>query len=303
MVLCSPTAFAKSELETLRSRCLEQERQIKLLEGENTRLRGDHQEALTPAKSIAPIVPTQPAPSVSAPATYTVRSGDSFGKIARKIGTSPEKLARLNGLKTSTVIQPGQRLKIPGASPNTIAPVVSTPTSSGLHKVRAGDTFSSISKKYGISTAALVAANPKVKPSTLRLGQILKLDGKAAAVSEALAQTPIANKKDSVERAQAPVAKAPAIPKNIPVSTAAPAPATVPAVSAPIPHTTPVTEATSPSQEKKIRPVTIEGEMTYGDFAAKHGTDAERLNALNGLDLTTATVLAKGSELYVPAQP
>jgi hypothetical protein len=43
--------------------------------------------------------------------------------------------------------------------------------------------------------------------------------------------------------------------------------------------------------------------MTYGDFAAKHGTDADRLNALNGLDLTNATVLAKGSELYVPAQP
>ena len=43
--------------------------------------------------------------------------------------------------------------------------------------------------------------------------------------------------------------------------------------------------------------------MTYGEFASKHGTDVERLNALNGLDLTTATVLAKGSELYVPAQP
>ncbi len=47
----------------------------------------------------------------------------------------------------------------------------------------------------------------------------------------------------------------------------------------------------------------IEGEMTYGEFATKHGTDAARLNALNGLDLTTATILAKGSELYVPAQP
>ena len=43
--------------------------------------------------------------------------------------------------------------------------------------------------------------------------------------------------------------------------------------------------------------------MTYGEFASKHGTDTERLNALNGLDLTHATVLAKGSELYVPAQP
>ena len=43
--------------------------------------------------------------------------------------------------------------------------------------------------------------------------------------------------------------------------------------------------------------------MSYGEFAAKHGTDIERLNSLNGLDLNTTTVLAKGSELYVPAQP
>jgi hypothetical protein len=57
--------------------------------------------------------------------------------------------------------------------------------------------------------------------------------------------------------------------------------------------------------ERKVnpQPVTIDSEITYGDFAANHGTDTERLNALNGLDLMNATVLAKGSELYVPAQP
>jgi hypothetical protein len=43
--------------------------------------------------------------------------------------------------------------------------------------------------------------------------------------------------------------------------------------------------------------------MTYGEFAAKHGTQIERLNELNGLDLNQNTVLAKGSELYVSAQP
>jgi len=43
--------------------------------------------------------------------------------------------------------------------------------------------------------------------------------------------------------------------------------------------------------------------MTYGDFASQNGTDTERLNALNGLDLINTTVLAKGSELYVPARP
>jgi hypothetical protein len=91
-----------------------------------------------------------------------------------------------------------------------------------------------------------------------------------------------------------------------------PAQAPQPAAPAPQPAPTPQTEAATapvaessptPNTEKKIRSVTIEGEMTYGEFAAKHGTDPDRLNDLNGLDLTHATVLAKGSELYVPAQP
>jgi hypothetical protein len=43
--------------------------------------------------------------------------------------------------------------------------------------------------------------------------------------------------------------------------------------------------------------------MTFGEFAAQHGTDIDRLNELNGLDLSSATVLAQGSELYVPGQP
>jgi hypothetical protein len=43
--------------------------------------------------------------------------------------------------------------------------------------------------------------------------------------------------------------------------------------------------------------------MTYGEFAAQHGTDTRRLNELNGLDLTKATVLFKGAELYVPGKP
>jgi LysM repeat protein len=310
MVLASPTAFAKTELEILRSRCSEQERQIRMLEDENTRLRGDRRESPAVAKSSAPSVVAPAAPTSTVPATYTVRSGDSFGKIARKVGTSPQKLAKMNGLKTSSIIQPGQRLKVPGSvpvAPRTAEAVASTPKSGGTHKVRAGDTFSSISKKHGMSTAALIAANPRVKPSALRPGQLVNLGGSAATAASTPVSTPIAHTKAAIEQAPAPMAKAPAIPQNMPVSTAAPAPSPAPAVSAPAPapQAPPVAEAPAPSltPEKKIRPVTIEGEMTYGDFAAKHGTDAERLNALNGLDLTTATVLAKGSELYVPAQP
>lgn len=45
-------------------------------------------------------------------ATYTVRKGDSLGKIANRNGITLQKLCRLNGLKTTSKIKPGQRLKL-----------------------------------------------------------------------------------------------------------------------------------------------------------------------------------------------
>lgn len=46
--------------------------------------------------------------------TYTVRSGDTLGAIARKFGTSVQTLIQINGLRTTYLIFPGQTLKIPG---------------------------------------------------------------------------------------------------------------------------------------------------------------------------------------------
>lgn len=54
------------------------------------------------------------------------------------------------------------------------------------------------------------------------------------------------------------------------------------------------------SSTPKFRSVTINRVMTLGDFADEHGTTIERLNEINGLDLPRSTVLAVGSELYVP---
>jgi hypothetical protein len=45
----------------------------------------------------------------------------------------------------------------------------------------------------------------------------------------------------------------------------------------------------------------IENVTTAGEFAARHQTSLQRLNELNGLDLTEASILAKGSELLCPA--
>lgn len=346
-VFSVPCATAMSELDALRARCAAQEQQIQRLEGEVRRLKP------------APAVSTSTAPAASTSrssgGTYVVRAGDSFEKIARRNACSVAQLAKANGLKPTAIIHPGQKLTLPGsAAPSSVAaaaPAAKASAPSALsgktHTIRAGETFASISRKHKTSVDALIAANPKVKPTALRPGQVIQLSAGSSAAAVEMASRPAAQPKAPAAAApRTQMSTAQAAPRSIgsstPVlSTSAPVRETaLPAASAPVPQvstpvsaplpsneilpaeapksTTAATAAapeasaaasstpapTSPSNpEKKIRSVTIEGEMTYGEFAAKHGTDTSRLNDLNGLDLTNATVLAKGSELYVPAQP
>jgi LysM repeat protein len=304
MALATPSAFAKSELETLRSRCAEQERQIRLLEEENSRLRADGTEKHAPAAKSETVTaapakiesPKTEAPAASAtPATYTVKAGDNLEKIARNIGVSSKKLAKANGMTTSSIIRPGQKLKVPGATASAKPEVAAAPSpkcEAHQHEIKAGETFASISKKHGISTDSLIAANPNVKPSDLRPGQIVNLRSAGGSTTTISAPASPSTKTPApMEKADAPASKG-----------SAPAETTYAATPATPPIPAAAKETPAATAEKKIRPVTIDGEMTYGEFAIKHGTDADRLNALNGLDLTTATVLAKGSELYVPVQ-
>jgi len=278
LVLGSPATMGKSELEILRALCAEQERQIQQLETENSRLRDTARgpRLMDSRTQLISTTPSQPAAlpaNSSAAATYTVKPGDSFARIAQKTGVPAATLAQINGLKTSSMLHPDQKLKLPATAATGTGTTTSaaSPRSAGAtYKVQPGDTYYSISKKHGVSTDSLIAANPNTKPAALRPGQLVNLGTPQAATASAPAPTP-----------------APA--------TSPPSPATSSRISEEITST--------PADEKKIRPIMIDGEMTYGDFAMKYGTDTERLNALNGLDLTNATVLAKGSELYVPAQP
>ena len=247
LVLGSPTAFAKSELETLRSLVQEQKRQINELEEANERLRADgHGTHAAPAKPAAVAKPETTAGTTS---SYIVQAGDNFEKIGRKVGMNAARLAKSNGMKTSSIIHPGQKLKVPGAATPQVAAVrdASPKISGKTHKVASGETLFSISKKHGMSTEALVAANPTVKAASLRPGQVVSLGGNAPATTM-ISAPPRTKTPPAVEKA--PTRETPA------VSPATPA----------APETTSAAEttATAAAPEKKIRPITIEGEMTYG---------------------------------------
>jgi LysM repeat protein len=222
-------------------------------------------------------------------ATYTVKPGDSFAKIARNSGCTPAELAKANGLKLTAVIHPGQKLTLPGKG---TAPAAAA--ADGSHTIQPGDTLAAISRRYAVSLDSLLAANPGINPKTLKPGQKIRLAA--------------APKPEPRQPAASPTPTTPTTPAATPAATP---PAAVPPPASPPPaENADAADAQEPPQEPvaapsegQIRTVMVEAEMTYAEFAAKHGTDIARLNELNGLDLVSSTVLAKGSELYVPGQP
>ena len=64
------------------------------------------------AKSTSSVQNTQSTPSNQGAATYTVRSGDTLGKIAQRNGTTVRKLCQLNGISENSTLRVGQKLKL-----------------------------------------------------------------------------------------------------------------------------------------------------------------------------------------------
>ncbi|MEI6605988.1 MAG: LysM peptidoglycan-binding domain-containing protein [Verrucomicrobiota bacterium] len=302
--------FAKSELETLRNLCAEQERQIHQLEDDNAKLRSLN--TLSTARNNDKPDPATAAPT-SAPTPAATSKADKAAKADKVDKTYP---------------------------------------------VKDGETFTSIGKKFGISTATLIAANPNVKPSAMRPGQVIHLTmpaqttgisakpptaedkapaNTAEALKPATRQAVTAVKVTPAnEKSQPPTPKATPVPVLTPrplakplaatANATAPTPPTPKATPAPVlapkplanplaANATPPTPtgvakkaddsppATPAAAQANVRSVPINGNTTYGEFAAKHGTTVSRLNELNALDLVATAPLAKGSELNVPTKP
>lgn len=272
-----PLASAQNEAAKACGNCASKDQTIKELKAELQKLQKDQG---SPQAATTPEPAAEPSPPAVSGETYTVLSGDSLMKIARKTGCNANELATANGLAMNAVLKLGQKLKLPAGA--TAAAATPTPAPSPTpapklktYKIQDGDTYFSLSRRLKIPVDALMAANPQAKPNQLYAGRTINLPGTA---------------EDAVA---APNEAPPAAATNTPTEASAGTKTEAPAG----------TKTDTPSSEKKIRAVMLDTEITYGEFAAKHGTDIERLNALNDLNLTSATILAKGSELYVPAQP
>lgn len=152
-----------------------------------------------------------PAPQgKTAVVVHKVVAGESLASIAEHYGVTPAEIKKSNNLRRNAV-RVGQQLRITTSSPqavmeSTVAAVTGkskTPQASSkqtasakssssqkqkkaatatTHKLKNGDSLSSLSKKYGVSVAEIKKANGMTSDN-LRAGQSIKIPAKSSSAS------------------------------------------------------------------------------------------------------------------------
>lgn len=109
------------------------------------------------------IIPHMTSAESSGYTLYTVRRGDTLWGIAKKFGTSINRIAELNGIENPDLIYAGEVFKIPTArSEQTV-----------IYTVKRGDTLWGISRKFGTTVDNLVKLNSVKNPNLIYVGEKL----------------------------------------------------------------------------------------------------------------------------------
>ena len=113
---------------------------------------------------------------------HVVSRGDTLWELAKIYGTSAHAIQSINGLSSARRLRVGQRLEIPDKS--SVRPVSARKASKKAasqrrvyHRVRRGETLSTIADRYRVSLAALQRANSIRNRHRIRVGQRLRIPG------------------------------------------------------------------------------------------------------------------------------
>jgi LysM repeat protein len=226
--------------------------------------------------------PEVAASPAQAPATYRVVAGDTVSGIATRFGLSTASVLALNGLGWSSLIFPGQELKLTSSGPVQVAPQ-EAPASSGRYTIVAGDTISAIASRFGVSTQSVLTANGLGWSSIIYPGQTIAIPGLIGpdgAQDMPVDDAPVTDPVDEAPPTEAPVVEAPVVQPPVEQPVAEPEPAPAPAAP--------------PSGT-----YTIASGDTVSSIAARFGVSTEALLSANGLDWSS--IIYTGHTLVIPS--
>lgn len=124
------------------------------------------------------------APAAGSGGRYTIVRGDTVSAIAARFGVTTQAVLTANGLAWSSIIYPGQTIAIPSAAAplaiQTVSSVTPAPSSTAAphattasYRIVAGDTVSAIAARFGVTTAAILAANGMGSSTIIYSGRTL----------------------------------------------------------------------------------------------------------------------------------
>lgn len=100
--------------------------------------------------------------------TYVVQPGDTLSGIARRFDLTVARILAANPqISNPDLIFAGQEINIPTAAP---------PPTQRTYLIQRGDTLYTIARRFGVTLAQLIAANPQItNPNVLFIGQVINI--------------------------------------------------------------------------------------------------------------------------------
>ncbi|MDF1710594.1 MAG: LysM peptidoglycan-binding domain-containing protein [Akkermansiaceae bacterium] len=239
--------------------------------------------------------------------SHTVKPGETLHSIAQRHQVSVSDIMKWNKITDPTKLGIGEEIVVSGPGSSGITTVSTKerpeplPVKSTDYIIAKGDTFYSIARRNKMTLAQLRALNPDVSTHLLSPGKKLRVSGKAPVASD----TPTRKEVVVVKEAKTPKVKESSPKPPAPVTTSKETTkkpiekvaTTKNTTSEKLPEPPVIKERETSSSTKSIILTEV---TTFEAFASKHGTSTKHLNALNGWNLPSSTVLASGSEILVP---
>lgn len=276
-------------------------------------------------------------PANASYSSYTVKAGDSLGKIAQAHGIRLADLKAANLNVNPDKIKVGQTIFIPaGSAVKSVTPRATASTvkasapaaSAGTYVVKQGDILGRIARANGVKVADLKKAN-NLTSDKIKVGQKLVIPGKAAklppgrTIKDQGSRSPVDQPVKGIpvdvkgvlptDAGVKPVTPpAPVIEPPAPVTPPAPvieppAPVTPPVVEPvqvpvvePVPVATPDVAIVPPvTAAQSGTPYTVQEGQDLFDIAVRWSVSADAIKKLNGL---TSDEIHPGQTLLIPSQ-